>query len=346
MHESPHRRLNLLTGEWVLVSPHRMARPWSGAVEAAAEPAVASHDPACPLCPGVTRASGLVNPVYEGPYAFANDFPALLEHAEVRDATGDPLFVQESEAGVCRVLCHDPDHSLTLARMGQTAIGRVLRFWRDETKALAARGGIGAVTLFENRGAMMGASSPHPHAQVWATQSVPSLLAAEQSNCRAFRARHGVDLLPAYAAREVAARERVIAHQADFVAVTPFWAAWPFETLIAPLRPIARMTDLTDPDIDAMAAVLSRVLIAYDNLFQCDFPYSLGLHQAGFDDGVWDGYTLHIHLHPPLLRSAQVRKFMVGFEMFAMAQRDLTPEAAAERLRATSSVHYLKAPRA
>jgi UDPglucose--hexose-1-phosphate uridylyltransferase len=329
---APHRRFNPMTGEWVLVSPHRMHRPWAGAVEAP-PPLPAAFDAACPLCPGVVRANGVTNPAYTGPFVFDNDFPALLP-VSARSAKDDLLLKAEPETGVCRVLCYDPDHSMTLARMSAQQGAGVVRAWIVESAALAAQQGIGAVTVFENRGAMMGASNPHPHGQIWATSAIPSTLATEQRQLRAWRLAHGRALLPAYLAREQAEGVRVLFATAHWTAMIPFWAAWPFETLILPHRDVACLAELTAQEAEDLGGVLVRLFAGCDRLFDCPFPYTMGVHQAGFDGGDWTGFTLHLHVFPPLLRSASVRKHMVGFEMLAMAQRDLTPEAAAARLRA------------
>jgi UDPglucose--hexose-1-phosphate uridylyltransferase len=328
------RRLNLLTGDWVLVSPHRMARPWQGAVAEAASVAGVAYEPTCYLCPGNARAAGARNPAYAGVYVFDNDFPALLPPGgEPAPGPADPLLVAEAESGVCRVICYSPDHSRTMARMAPGEIRAVVDAWAAQTAELAARPDIAAVTVFENRGEMMGASNPHPHGQLWATSSVPGELAREEARQRAWLAAHGEPLLGAYLARELAAGERIVAANEHFVALVPFWAVWPFETLLAPRRSVGTLPELTGAERDALADVLSRLTRAYDALFAAPFPYSMGFHQRPARAAAGDGFTLHAHVYPPLLRSATIRKFMVGFEMLAMPQRDLTPEAAAARLR-------------
>jgi UDPglucose--hexose-1-phosphate uridylyltransferase len=331
MTDRPHRRLNLLTGQWVLVSPHRLSRPWLGAEEAPQATELLVHDQECALCPRVLRANGARNPDYVGPFVFENDFPALLD---VSEASEDRLLRTEPETGTCRVICYHHDHSLTLSRMTGPQARAIIDAWRSETAELGARPDIGAVTIFENRGAMMGASNPHPHGQIWATASIPSELATEKARCDAYFAAHGEPLLYAYLQRELAAGERIVLANDSFVALVPFWAAWPFETLVLPRSQLSHLSAMRDAEAEDLADILRRLLAGCDRLFDCTFPYSLGVHQAGFDGVDWDSFSAHVHVFPPLLRSASVRKFMVGFEMFAMAQRDLTPEAAAQRLRA------------
>jgi UDPglucose--hexose-1-phosphate uridylyltransferase len=333
----PHRRLNILTGDWVLVSPHRMARPWAGAVDPPALEQAPAHDPNCPLCPRVARANGEANPDYRGPFVFQNDFPALLEVSEER---ADGLLVSAPETGLCRVICYHEDHSLTLAKMNAAQAQDVVSVWIAQTAELGARDDIAAVTIFENRGAMMGASNPHPHGQIWATSSIPNELEREAWHCADNFKHAGAPLLMQYLAQEMALKERIVCANSSFVALVPYWAAWPFETLILPRRHVRWLTDLSPQEAADLADLLRRLAARYDNLFQAPFPYTMGVHQAGFDSGDWEGFTLHLHFYPPLLRSASVRKFMVGFEMLAMPQRDLTPEAAAARLKEQSETHY------
>lgn len=329
MSARPERRLNLLTGDWVLVSPQRVSRPWQGATEAAAAPPPPAYDPECYLCPGNARVGGVHNPDYAGVYVFDNDFPALLPGV-ARAAPADALLVAEPEAGVCRVICYGPDHGRTMAAMTPAEIAAVVAVWAAQTAELAARDDIGAVTIFENRGAMMGASNPHPHGQIWATQHLPNELSHEVARQRDWAAAHGTRLLADYLARELTEVTRIVASNAGFVALVPFWAAWPFELLVLPRRAAPSFDALTADEADALAALLSVVTRCYDRLFDCAFPYSLGWHQHPGDAD----FTLHGHFLPPLLRSATVRKHMVGFELLGMPQRDLTPEDAAARLRA------------
>ncbi|RNJ62376.1 MAG: UDP-glucose--hexose-1-phosphate uridylyltransferase [Porphyrobacter sp. IPPAS B-1204] len=332
----PHRRFNPLTGGWVQVSPQRMGRPWQGEVSPP-DPPPPSYDPACYLCPGNTRVGGEANPDYEGVYVFANDFPALAEDADAA-RSDDPLFRAESSAGVCRVICFSPDHGKSLPLLAPEQLRAVVDCWADQTAELGQR--FQHVQLFENKGAMMGCSNPHPHGQVWATSHLPQETAAEDAAQRAWFAEHGRALLIDTAEREVAG-ERVVEINADWLAIVPFWAAWPFETLLLPRFAVQRMPQLSDAQRSSLAQILKALTTRYDNLFQTSFPYSMGWHQAPFAAGGSDHWQLHAHFYPPLLRSAEVRKFMVGYEMLAEPQRDLTPERAAQMLRNVSGlVHY------
>jgi UDPglucose--hexose-1-phosphate uridylyltransferase len=332
MTEGPHRRQNLLTGDWVLVSPHRLQRPWQGAIGAAPVAPHLIHDAECYLCPGNARAEGQRNPPYSGVYVFDNDFPALL--GESVAPAPDPLLVAEPETGLCRVVCYAPEHHLTLSRMTSERIAEVVGTWASQYAELAARADIGAVTIFENRGDMMGASNPHPHGQIWATASIPPELEREDSRQRAFFDRHATPLLTAYLDRELQAGTRIVCVNDDFVALVPFWAIWPFETLVLPRRPVADLSALPTSAHLSLARILSSLTARYDALFDRPFPYSMGWHQRPTRERDARHFVLHAHFYPPLLRSAEVRKFMVGFEMLAMPQRDFTPEAAAARLRA------------
>lgn len=328
----PHRRQNLLTGEWLLVSPHRARRPWQGDANPPVTERAPAHDPACHLCPANLRATGEVNPDYDGTFVFANDFAALLgEGGEL--VGGDPVFRSRPATGEARVICFAPDHGATLARLPVDAVAQVVECWCDLSAELGARWA--HVQLFENKGAMMGASSPHPHGQVWASDFVPELPAREDARQREWRAERGSGLLDAVVEAELTSGERVVEVNADWLAFVPFWAAWPFETMLVPRAPAARLEDLEDSRRKSLAPILSRLLRRYDGLFGCDFPYSMGWHGAphalGADIAHW---RLHAHFLPPLLRSASVRKHMVGFELLAETQRDITPESAAERLRA------------
>lgn len=328
----PHRRRNLLTGEWLLVSPHRAKRPWQGEAAPPAPPPAPAHDPACHLCPGNTRATGEANPDYSGTFVFRNDFAALLDEGGEDDGPAG-LFETRPATGEARVICFAPDHGQTLARLPVDAVRRVVDTWCALSAELGAHWA--HVQLFENKGAMMGASSPHPHGQVWASDFVPELPAREDARQREWLAERGTVLLDDVAAAELAAGDRVVEVNDHWLAVVPHWAAWPFETLLIARSPVARLEQLDAGARDALAAILGRLLRRYDGLFGCDFPYSMGWHGAphgqGDDTAHW---RLHAHFLPPLLRSATVRKHMVGFELLAETQRDITPESAAQRLRA------------
>jgi len=340
LHAHPHVRFNPLRGEWVLVSPHRNTRPWHGQVETIPDPQTPTHDPACYLCPRSTRAGGLVNPDYRSTHVFDNDFPALLPTTPPADRGVGDLLVARAETGICRVVCFSPRHDLTLSRMDRQALRGVVDLWVDETRTLGAETEINYVQIFENRGAAMGASNPHPHGQIWATSTVPNEPARELTAFREYRASHGTCLLCDYLAVELSRGERLVCENEAFVALVPFWAVWPFETIVLPRRHLAGLEDLPSAGRDALADMLKRLTTRYDNLFETAFPYSMGFHQRPSDGEAHEPWHLHAHFYPPLLRSATVRKFMVGFEMLGTPQRDMTPEDAAARLRAASEDHY------
>jgi UDPglucose--hexose-1-phosphate uridylyltransferase len=328
----PHRRRNLLTGEWLLVSPHRAKRPWQGEAAPPPIPRRPAHDAACHLCPGNARATGAVNPDYAGTFVFTNDFAALLGEGGVADGPQD-LFETMPATGEARVICFAPDHGATLARLAQDAIRRVVDTWCDISAEMGTRWA--HVQLFENKGAMMGASSPHPHGQVWAGDFVPELVSREDARQREWLENKGTALLGDVAEAELAVGVRVVEVNAHWLVVVPHWADWPFETLLIARDPVARLEDLSPAARSALVQILPCLLRRYDGLFEVDFPYSMGWHGAphalGADTAHW---RLHAHFLPPLLRSAMVRKHMVGFELLAETQRDITPESAAERLRA------------
>ena len=334
----PHRRFNPLTGESVLVSPQRGLRPWRGQEGQAYSEDRPPYDPACYLCPGNHRAAEARNPDYEGVFVFSNDFPALLDHGGDAPLGSDPLFRVEGARGDCRVLCFSPRHDLTLAEMSPEAIRQVIEAWTVQTEELGRR--FRWVQVFENKGEMMGCSDPHPHGQIWATDALPLEAAKEDRSQRAYLAEHARPLLMDYLDRELEADERVVVQDEAWVALVPFWAVWPFETLLLPRRPVQRLSDLSAGEQDGLARSLKRLLARYDNLFETSFPYSMGWHGAPYDASPASHWTLHAHFYPPLLRSASVRKFMVGYELLAEPQRDLTPEAAAARLRAAPEIHY------
>lgn len=331
---TPHRRFNPLTREWVLVSPQRTARPWQGEIEKVGASKAPQYDPECYLCPGNARAGGVRNPKYESTFVFDNDFAALQPDAPVGHTDRGGLLIAESEPGICRVVCFSPRHDLTLAGMDPAAIRKVVDAWVGQFGDLGGRAGINYVQIFENRGAMMGASNPHPHGQIWASCSLPNEIVKEQSSLLAWRAERGSCLLCDYVKLESEARERVVEENAGFLAVVPYWAIWPFEVMILSRRHLTGIDRLSTEERDQLADMLKRMTSRYDRLFQVSFPYTMGFHQRPTDGQAHDEWHLHLHFYPPLLRSASVRKFMVGYEMLATPQRDITPEAAAERLRA------------
>ena len=330
---APHRRFNPLTREWVLVSPQRLARPWQGQTnESAAAPRLA-YDPQCYLCPENARAGGARNPQYEQTFVFDNDFAALLPGANAPEADDGGLFRARPESGRCRVVCFSPRHDLDIAQMSESQIRAVVDVWAEQYAELGADPEISAVTIFENRGAMMGASNPHPHGQIWASASLPNELLKENASLQAYNAEHGDCLLCAYARRELATGERIVYADARVCALVPFWATWPFETLVIPLDHAGSLDALTGEDRNGLARAMREVTSRYDRLFGVPFPYSMGFHQRPSDGAAHPFWHAHAHYFPPLLRSASIRKFMVGYEMLAQPQRDTTPEQAAARLR-------------
>jgi UDPglucose--hexose-1-phosphate uridylyltransferase len=338
MGQFPHRRWNALRQSWVLVSPHRTQRPWLGEVGQKAAPSEVAYDPQCYLCPGNQRAGGATNPAYEGIFSFVNDYSALLPDSPlVMEPPVSPLLVAEPARGLCKVLCFHPNHSLTLARMSRAEIRRVVDAWTQEYTELAALDWIEYVQIFENRGAMMGASNPHPHCQIWATGFMPDEPAAETVAQRKHLASTGHCLLCDYLAaeeKEQATEGRIIFENEHFAALVPWWATWPFEAMVVSRRHLGSLPELNVEERDALADALKRLTTRFDNLFQTSFPYTMGFHQSPTDSETHPEWHFHAHFYPPLLRSATVRKFMVGFEMLGMPQRDITPETAAERLRA------------
>src|SRR5215813_10671292 len=332
----PHRRYNPLLREWVLVSPHRTDRPWQGRVEEPVPANIPRHDPACYMCPGNKRSNGAMNPAYKNIFVFDNDFPALLPGTPNETSNVQNLLVAQGETGICRVLCFSPRHDLTLSQMNPSGIRIVVDEWIAQFEELGAREEIDYVQIFENRGALMGASNPHPHGQIWASSRVPHLVATEQESQRDYKAANGSCLLCDYLSLELQQKERIILENEHFVALIPFWAVWPFETMILPKRHSSAIPEMTNDELDALASILQKTTSRYDNLFQAPFAYSMGLHQQPSDGETHNEWHFHAHFFPPLLRSATVRKFMVGYEMLASPQRDITPESAAERLRAAN----------
>jgi len=337
----PHRRFNPLAKEWVLVSPHRTQRPWQGQVEATASDRLESYDPECYLCPGNSRAGGAHNPQYTGTFVFDNDFAALKPDTPAGEFRERGLLLAQSEKGRCRVICFSPRHDLTLARMAIPEIKQVVNAWAEEFSLLSSQPEIQSVQIFENRGAMMGCSNPHPHGQIWANQTIPDLLAREISSFIEYRQMHNSGLLEDYLGIELDKQERIVVMNDHFVALVPFWAVWPFETLVISRRRVSSLPELSEHERLALAEILHQITIRYDNLFKTSFPYTMGFHQLPPQNPSSAGFHLHAHFFPPLLRSATVKKFMVGYEMLAMPQRDITAESAADHLKQLPAVHYL-----
>ncbi|EDW77418.1 uncharacterized protein Dwil_GK18097 [Drosophila willistoni] len=342
--EHQHRRLNPLTGQWVLVCPHRMLRPWSGQQEKAQENDLPDFDPTNPLCPGVERPNGIITPKYRSTYVFDNDFPALVEQVPTPPSSDDPLFQVAPARGTCRVMCFHPKSNLTLPTMSAKEIQVVIDEWIQQFNELSAK--YAWVQIFENKGSAMGCSNPHPHCQIWACSFLPTEPQLKQERLRAYYGTHERPMLADYVDRELQKKERIVIENPDWLVVVPYWAAWPFETLLISRNNNKRINDLTLRQRENLAVTIKELTTKYDNLFQCSFPYSMGWHgaptgpeHAHASSAHW---TLHAMYYPPLLRSATVRKFMVGFELLAMVQRDLTPEQAAQRLREINGkCHYL-----
>lgn len=328
-----HWRLNLLTNERVLVSPHRLQRPWQGRTEEIPQDQLPAYEPKCYLCPGNSRAGGLINPAYDATFVFTNDFSALLPDGDNQEFSDEGLLVGGGESGICRVICYSPRHDLTLAQMDAAEILRVVRTWMEETRSLSQKPGIRYVQVFENKGAIMGCSNPHPHGQVWATSGIPTEVAREDEAQRAFFERHHETLLSAYLRKELAVGERIVCENADWVCLVPWWAKWPYETMLISREAHQSLVTLGEREQENLADIIRRIGCRYDNLFGVSFPYTMGFHQAPVSEDGAGHWHLHAHFYPPLLRSATVQKFMVGFEMLAMPQRDIVPELAAQTLR-------------
>lgn len=338
--ENPHRRYNPLTGEWVLVSPHRTKRPWQGKVEPAAPVTSVMHDSSCYLCPGNRRAGGKENPGYSDTYVFINDYSALLEEIPSADINDGELFQSVSERGICKVICFSPRHDLTIALMAKNAIRKVIDTWIAEFLSIGSNDFINYVQIFENRGEIMGASNPHPHGQIWANEHIPYIPSMEDRKQKRHYEKNGITLLEEYLEKELEKRDRLIFENNSFVALVPFWAVWPYETMILPRRHMSGIDEMTAEERDDLADALKSMTVKFDNVFKTSFPYSMGIHQRPTDGKNYDYWQFHIHFLPPLLRSATVKKFMVGYELLANPQRDITAEKSAGILRQQSEMYY------
>ncbi|MCF6271156.1 MAG: UDP-glucose--hexose-1-phosphate uridylyltransferase [Melioribacteraceae bacterium] len=339
MNRQPHRRYNPLIGEWVLVSPHRTKRPWQGKEESQHKDDRPEYDAECYLCPSNKRAGGFTNPKYENTFVFTNDFSALLPESN-NDGISEnsDLFKIENLTGECRVICFSPRHNLTLAQMDVESIRKVVDVWDEQIAELGKK--YKWVQVFENRGEIMGSSNPHPHGQVWASTSLPNEASKENLNQRKYFTEKESILLVDYLEKEFEKKERIVFENEHWVVLVPFWAIWPFETMLLPKRHVQQFAQLTDEEKESLSSILKIHLTKYDNLFSTSFPYTMGWHGTPFDGEDNQHWQLHAHFYPPLLRSASVKKFMVGYEMLAEAQRDITAEQAAVKLRELSEIHF------
>lgn len=336
----PHRRLNSLTGEWVQVSPHRTQRPWQGKQERTETESKPGYDPDCYLCPGNERAGGNRNPDYTSTFVFKNDFSALEPDTAEGIYENNHLLYSQAEKGICRVVCFSPRHDLTLPEMTKNQIEKVVDLWTTQYRELGEKSFINYVQIFENKGEIMGCSNPHPHGQIWAQETIPDEPRKEWNRQQEYYKEHGSTLLADYLEQELEMKERVVVENDAFVVVVPFWAFWPFETLVISRRPFGRFTEMTDEEKKLLADIIRRVTIRYDNVFNISFPYSAGFHPAPTDGEEHPEWHFHMHFYPPLLRSATVKKFRVGYEMLASPQRDITAEWSAKLLRELPEVHY------
>ena len=341
IYEDPHRRFNPLINEWVLVSPHRAKRPWQGQKESVANDGRPEYDPECYLCPGNVRANGEVNPQYTSSFVFDNDFAALkqeeIDFVENNEMT---FFKAKPERGISRVVCFSPKHNITLPEMDLPTIEEIIRTWQKEYTTLGNVDYINYVQIFENKGSVMGCSNPHPHGQIWAQSSLPTQVEKTQNSLKAYFDKNGSNLLLDYLEKELEAKERIVIENEHFVALVPFWAIWPFETLIVCKRHVTKITDFNEEEVAAYAIILKQLTSKYDNLFETSFPYSSGIHQAPTDGNKHEEWLFHMHFYPPLLRSASVKKFMVGYGMMGESQRDITAEKTAQMLRDLSDIHF------
>ncbi len=338
--EHPHTRYNALTGDWLLVSPHRTKRPWQGKVESLPADDRPAYDPNCYLCPGNTRADGTVNPEYKDSFVFTNDYSSLLQDTPKGSFEISDLLIAKSEKGICKVISFSPDHSLTLPRLSIEELVAVINLWTSEYQTIAEDRSIHHIQIFENKGEIMGCSNPHPHGQIWSQASLPLEILKETIQQRDYFTKHGKSLLSDYLQIELEQKERLVLENEHFVALVPFWAVWPYETIIISRRHIQSLLQLTEDEKLAFADILKKLTTKYDNLFEISFPYSAGIHQSPVNDGAHEEWHFHMHFYPPLLRSATVKKFMVGYELLANPQRDITAEWAAEKLRGLSTTHY------
>ena len=341
IHEDPHRRFNPLINEWVLVSPHRAKRPWQGQKETVANDGMPDYDPNCYLCPGNVRANGEVNPQYTSSFVFENDFAALKqEEIDFKECNATTFFKVKPERGISRVVCFSPIHNITLPEMDLSSIEEIIRTWQREYADLGTVDYINYVQIFENKGSVMGCSNPHPHGQIWAQSSLPTKVEKTQNSLKTYYEKNGSNLLSDYLKKELEAKERIVIENDHFVALVPFWAIWPFETMIVCKRHVTNIADFNIEEVTAYAMILKQLTAKYDNLFETSFPYSSGIHQSPTDGQAHPEWLFHMHFYPPLLRSASVKKFMVGYEMMGESQRDITAEKSAQMLRDLSDVHY------
>lgn len=339
LNTAPHRRFNILTGEWVLVSPHRTNRPWQGKTEKSGTEVREQYKEDCYLCPGNIRSSGAVNPEYKEPFTFENDFPALIP-SNSNDAISQGLFKAEPETGICKVVCFSPDHSLTLPLMEIEDITKVIQTWKNEYINLGEIENINYVQIFENKGEIMGCSNPHPHGQIWAQNSIPNEVEKKSKNLKDYWVKNNESLIKAYLQQELEIDERIVLKNDHFVALVPYWAIWPYEVMIIPRTHYQHIAQLNPEEETAFAEIIKQLCIRYDNLFETSFPYSSGIHQRPTDGGEYSEWHFHMSFYPPLLRSATIKKFMVGYELFANPQRDITAEQAAGTLKALPDIHY------